>query len=428
LDYRKLGKDSLWSLTDFIFAFFIFTLTTKLILNELGQDVYGFYIFFVSIIGTFGLLEIGIGTIIAKYLSEYLPKQKINESNQVITLSVISYSILSIIILLIAIIFAEELLKFAGLDGYFYSKGIKLMPITGIIALTNLFALIPTNVLIAKEKWKTQALLNIVSKSIGLIFLYILLKSSLDRNLILELLLFPILFASLLKIILASYISNKLLILKFERPGSQIRSNFIQYIKPITFQYLLSLLVGHLDKFIVSRFFGLESLGIYSFCEKIISFAYDLMSSVSKLLFPKFAFYHSSGLVKDLKRSLNMSIKANISLSLIFLLSIFLFWETLATLFINQSFALESYSLILLFSFYLVLRSPESSVFFFFNATNRPSELVLNLITYSLVTLPLYFILVPIVGIRSLVIAKMFGLLLVYVRLILKYSKWIFVK
>ena len=93
---QKTIKDTSWNIVDYISTLIIFLITTKILIKQIGTDGYGFYTFFTSLIGTFGLVDLGMGMAVSKYLSEFLHNQKFDEANQVITIAFIFYTVIGL--------------------------------------------------------------------------------------------------------------------------------------------------------------------------------------------------------------------------------------------------------------------------------------------------------------------------------------------
>ena len=173
---QKIIKDTSWNIFDYISALAIFLITTKILIDEIGTDGYGFYMFFTSLIGTFGLVDLGMGMAVSKYLSEFLHHQKYDEANQVITIAFIFYTIIGLSLFLIVFFFNSNIIAFLNFDEKFFSIGSTVLVLTSIIFIVNMISTIMINTLVALEEWKKISSINIVIKILNaLVLIYILI-------------------------------------------------------------------------------------------------------------------------------------------------------------------------------------------------------------------------------------------------------------
>lgn len=109
---NKIIKDSFWNILDYISTLVIFLITTKILIEKIGVDGYGFYTFFTSLIGTFGLMDLGMGMAVSKYLSEFLHHKKYDEANQVVTIAFTFYGSIGMILFSIILFFNSNIINF----------------------------------------------------------------------------------------------------------------------------------------------------------------------------------------------------------------------------------------------------------------------------------------------------------------------------
>jgi O-antigen/teichoic acid export membrane protein len=412
---NKILKDSFWNIFDYISTLLIFLITTKFLLEKIGIDGYGFYTFFTSLIGTFGLVDLGMGMAVAKYLSEFLHHKKYDEANQVITMAFIFYTTIGTCLFLIILFFNTNIINFLNFEKKFFEIGSNILIITSIIFIINMISTIMINTLVALEEWKKISSINIVLKILNAIILvYILtLPIALEEkiNYIFYLLLGFSLFKALIYFI---YSKKSFSALSFSKPTSEIKEKMMKFLKVSSLQYGLSLLGGHLDKFIISRFFGLEALGVYSFVVNAFVYLYGFLTNIFKIFLPKLSKLHGDkdylALKENFKQLLLYSFISSIFLGAISLM----IWKPFIGLYISEEFALKSFTYMQIFALFLVVRSLEPIFSYFFNAIAKPSVLVVNLAIGSVSTIIGYFIFVPYLDIFGLVTSQIVASIIVY--------------
>lgn len=415
MKHRKLAKDSTWNAIDYISTLVIFLVTTKLLIAEFGAAGYGFYIFFVSLVGFFGMVDMGMGMAVSKYLSEFLHKKDYHRSSQIINVALAFYLAMSSVIALMVYAFTIEILNFLRFEGVYFEAGLVVLKLVAVVFIVNLVISIPTNVLVALEEWFSISLINIVFKILSAgILIYILL---LDIS---EFEKFVFIFTMVLAVSLVKLLTF-LTVLKlksfqyfFVLPNPDIKTKVFSFLKYSSIQYFLSLLVGHLDKFIISRFFGLEALGVYSFCVNAFVYLYGFIVNALKVFYPKLSRLHGEENIEALKQSFLRLLLLTFAIALLAALSLIVFWDFAISLYIDQDFATATFYFIPFFALFLIARSPEVVMHYFFNATANPKMLVRNLMIGAPITFGLYFIMVPWLGVEGLIVSQILGVITVY--------------
>lgn len=412
---QKIIKDTLWNIIDYISTLAIFLITTKILIEQIGTDGYGFYIFFTSLIGTFGLVDLGMGMAVSKYLSEFLHHQKFDEANQVITIAFIFYFIIGLSLFLIILFFNSNIINFLNFDEKFFTIGSTVLVLTSIIFIVNMISTIMINTLVALEEWKKISLINIILKILNAVVLVYILLLEISLYEKIDYIFYLLLGFALFKALIYFIYSKKSFIhLSFAKPSEEIKNKMIKFLKVSSLQYGLSLLGGHLDKFIISKFFGLEALGFYSFVVNAFVYLYGFLTNVFKIFLPKLSKLHGDkdldGLKSNFKKLLVYSLLSSIILSI----GAILIWKPFISIYIDSEFAKNSFNYLLIFALFLVVRSAEPIFAYFFNAIAKPSVLVTNLVIGSITTILGYFIFVPILDIYGLVTSQIIASIVVY--------------
>ncbi len=412
---NKSYKDSLFNAVDYLSTVVIFLITTKLFIGQLGTDGYGFYTFFTSLIGTFGLVDIGMGMAVSKYLSEYLHQNKINESNQVITQAILFYLVVGLLIVILVNFFSTPLMLLFGFGEKFNELGKLVLFIVSIIFMLNLFISIGTNVLVALEKWQGIATLNIGIKMLNAFLLVKILLLDISYSKKVEFVFYAILVFSTLKLVLYSWLAYRQYpSFKWQKPDKIIRQKIVSFLKWSSLQHFLSMLAGQADKIVISRFFGLETLGFYNFVVSAFTYLYGFVASIFRIYFPKFSKMHADQDYGKLKINFGKLILWSMGISMILSAISIACWKPFVTSYIDARFANDTFYYFIIFAIFLIVRSPEIIFSYFFNATARPSILVKNLSIGATVTVISYFILIPIFNAYGLVISQIAGSLVVY--------------
>lgn len=424
MNKKKLAKDSLWNIVDYVSTLLIFLVTTKILISEFGASGYGFYTFFLSLIGFFGMVDIGMGMVVSKYLSEFLNKENYHHSNQVITSASIFYAVASIFMITLVLVFGSTIIGFLNFGNPYAEIGVQVIDLIVFIFAVNLFTSILTNILVAREGWVAISLINIVFKVLSASILILIVISTWSLDVKFLLIFSMMLVVSILKLFSSALcVYNEKIFFKFEFPGPEVKSKVYSFLKFSSFQYVLSLMVGHFDKFIISRYFGLEALGLYNFCVNAFVYLYGFIVNALKVFFPKLSQIHGSFDFYKLKSKFIKLSWASFGLAASMSLLMVVLWHYAASWYIDDSFAEETFKLIPFFAVLLIVRSQEVVMYYFFNATANPRMLVINLLISAPVTVLLYFLLVPWVGVVGLVLSQILAISTVYSWHLYSFSK-----
>ena len=77
------------------------------LINTLGNDIYGLWVIVGSVVASFYILDFGFSQAVTRYVTKYIHLKKYSEANKIINTSLLIYSILGGVILIIIIIFSQ---------------------------------------------------------------------------------------------------------------------------------------------------------------------------------------------------------------------------------------------------------------------------------------------------------------------------------
>ncbi|MCK5535972.1 MAG: polysaccharide biosynthesis C-terminal domain-containing protein [Bacteroidales bacterium] len=412
---NKVVKDTFWNILDYASSLGIFLITTKILLEQIGTDGYGFYMFFTSMIATFGLVDLGMGMAVSKYLSEFLHQKKYDEANQVITIGFAFYILIGLSLFLIVFSFKYQIIDFLNFEDMFLHIGTKILLITSIVFIINMISSIMINTLVALEEWKKISVINILLKILNAIFLVFILLYDITLVEKIYFVFILILGFSILKLfVYFIFVKSSFPNLSFSKPHPEIKEKILKFLKVSSLQYGLSLFVGHLDKFIISKFFGLEALGVYSFVVNAFVYLYGFLANIFKIYLPKLSKLHGNKNYKMLEKSFKSLLLYSLMVAIALAFFSIVLWVPFISIYIDEEFANKSYLFMQLFTLYLVVRSAEPIFAYFFNSIAKPSVLVINLVIGSISTIIGYFIFIPYLDIPGLILSQILSNCIVY--------------
>ncbi len=113
-----------------IIAFFLI----PYIIRCLGVTQYGIWILVISIIGYYGLLDMGITAAILRYVARYTGKRDYNALNQIVNSALLMFSVIGIVVALFSLIAVDSLANFFSIEIQDYNSFKKIVWLLGLTA------------------------------------------------------------------------------------------------------------------------------------------------------------------------------------------------------------------------------------------------------------------------------------------------------
>lgn len=116
---KQLIKNSGWYSGGFIIITLVALLITPLLVWKLGVEGYGIYILITSLVGYYGILDLGLGQGLIKFVAEYNAKNDSESLSNAINAAIVVQMVMGLLASILLIIFASnivDLLKIS--EGY----------------------------------------------------------------------------------------------------------------------------------------------------------------------------------------------------------------------------------------------------------------------------------------------------------------------
>jgi len=150
---------------------------TPYIIGHLGTVQYGIWALIASIIGYYGLLDLGVSSAIVRYVARYAGQQKYESLNQVINTAIVIFSLAGSIAILASIFIADPLAKFFNVEATDYVSFKQCIWLLGITAGLMLPGNVLSVALIAHERFIIRNIVNITTTLLRcLLSIYVLYK------------------------------------------------------------------------------------------------------------------------------------------------------------------------------------------------------------------------------------------------------------
>lgn len=286
----KILKNYLYNLTYQIVLIIVPVITIPYVAKVLGTEGIGIYSFSESIIQYFILFGTFGQTLYASRQTAYVRDdfEQLSKTFWEIFWLKFSFTIISLIIYLV-------FLAFSGIS----NKYIFLLQTINLLG----FAFDISWLFIGMEDFKKLALRGVSIKVIGLIFIFLLVKTTGDLWKYALILIFINVLSNL---ILWMYVLGHVKFIKINIKG------ILSHIKPAAPLFLTRIMIfsyAFLDKIILGTLSSFTQLGLYDISIKILSIITPLVTSLSTVMLPRIANIYSTGNEEQIKKYTVLSLK-----------------------------------------------------------------------------------------------------------------------
>lgn len=424
--YTILIKNSLWGSGSFVFITLISFLVLPFIVKKLSIEGYGVYILITSLVGFYGLLDLGLGNALIKYVAELHEKNEFENLNIYINSTVMFQGFIGLLASVAILFFSKNLLNFLNVGKGNIQEATYAL---NLCALGFFFTFIGgayRSVLQGLQLYKFTSLMdsfiNLALNIFVAIVLYMgygLIESILINVLIAFISLIGYLF--LVKKNIPHYKVNFFINIK-------ILKDIVNFSFYIFLSKISEIFSNYVIRFVISFFLGPAAVTYYTVPSKLVGALGGISSSGLSAIFPlssKLSVANDSDEIK------NLFLKSSrIFIAIIFPITIFicLFSEPILTLWMGAEFAQQTWLVLSVISF--------SS--FIGGLSAIPNLIILGqgnsklIGVFSLLTIILYIIFLPILTKLFGIIGASFALLITTMGLIYyviyKTTKYTYIK
>src|SRR5574341_1570717 len=180
----KTIKNSIYSFLGFVWPLILFFFSIPYFIHKLGMEGYGIWVLIISIIGTLGILNFGIGDALIKYVSEYHSKADTKTVNKVVGNSFLIYSFISAIILVVGIFGFQFFLSFFNIKENYKELVGFVFRVATLGFVINLFTYNALSILKGLQRYDISSKITIFSDSVKILgmVLMLYLGFGLDRK------------------------------------------------------------------------------------------------------------------------------------------------------------------------------------------------------------------------------------------------------
>jgi len=282
------NKNIISGLYGFIIPTIAIFFSIPLLINQLGNEIYGIFILTSAIGGSLSFFDLGLSAATTKFISTSLKNKNYNSIGTILKTSIVFYSLIGFLAIIIIFICAPFLPKLLSIPNPYWNEAILAFRLTSI----HFFFLMLLSVYIATFKaFNRFDYASNLSVYVTLISYPLSALIALIFNFKLTGILCITLLSSVSATIIAHYYTKKLCS-SYKVDIRKKTASYFTFRKMLgfsfvlTFQSLCSIFFVQVQKIIISGILGPGALTIYQLAYTIASKCHSLINSVAELLFP----------------------------------------------------------------------------------------------------------------------------------------------
>ena len=150
-------------------------LLTPYIIGCLGTEGYGIWALVISIIGYYGLLDLGVSSALIRYVARYAGQKKSNELNEVVNTALVTYCLVGLIVVLLSFLLASPLARFFRIQEDNYESFKWVIWLLGITTAIRFPAKLFSVTILGYERFVLANMVNIAEAILRGVFCFLVL-------------------------------------------------------------------------------------------------------------------------------------------------------------------------------------------------------------------------------------------------------------
>lgn len=257
-----------------------------LLIHYLGQNEYGLFQLMGSILIYLSLFDFGLSTTVTRYYSKYIALNDIKNQENVLAISSMIYSVLSVLLAIFGYVFyfyLEKIFSDSLSDTQIISAK-KMYIVILFIAVVTIFTSVFNSIINAHEKFIFLRLLSIVQTILRPILVLAVFTVQANALIVVLIQAFLIMVGVILKIYYSIYkLEVKIKMHYFDK---SLFKEMIKYSFFIFITALMDQIFWQSDQIILGIILGTASVAVYSIASQIIMYYMTLSTAMSSVFLP----------------------------------------------------------------------------------------------------------------------------------------------
>ena len=263
-------------------------LLTPFIINQLGKTGYGIWAFIGAFIGYYGLLNLGVGSAITRYVARYAGRGDGKALNATSSTAMAMFCSTGMVAIAVSFFIATPIAKFFNVPPEYFNAFKYMVWIMGLATGLSFPGSVFQAIVLAHERFVPANYINMASTLIraGLVVCLLLLDTGLIG------LAFAAFGEQLFRLV-----ANHSLFKRFT-PHVRIRLNYVRwnFLKMLIVYGSITIVITiadhvrmNLDSFVIGKWISMEEVGVYAIAAMLIRYMLNLVTSGMNVLTPRFA-------------------------------------------------------------------------------------------------------------------------------------------
>lgn len=280
---------------------------TPFIISSLGKTGYGIWTLVGSFTGYYGLVNLGIGSAVTRYVASYAGQKNGQALNETAGTALLTFSCTGFFVAFLSFVAAEPLASYFRVSPAETASFVQVVRLLGVATGLSFVAGVYTAVMNAFELFVLSNIINVVSALIRAGLIVVLLKSGFG--------LFGVAVSTLISIfcsLAACMLGCRSLIpeVRFSVLLAS-RSNLmvlVRYGLVTTVIVIADILRSDIDAFVVARWVSVQDVSIYSVATTLIKLMVSITTAGMGVLLPRFSMLYGDGDDEKLRKLFLQSI------------------------------------------------------------------------------------------------------------------------
>jgi O-antigen/teichoic acid export membrane protein len=312
---RLLARGSIFRMIDFFSVALVTLAMTPFVINSLGDNMYGLWIFVGSFLGYYWVMDFGLNSAIQRFLSRAIGAEDDLEANKVINTAIYIFAILGIMAFILSIFIAyfvpalikniSEILVFRTVIiilGMSFAIGFPMRIFNGILT-ANLRYELSTTVELIKLFLRTALVIVFLKMGHGVIALAFI-TFFLDAG------------GYLMQYFIVKKMFPRVVFSRLYFDKTKIKSLF-SYSTYTFISQVADQLRFNLDNLVITIFMGLNLVTLYSIASRLIKYFLQFMASAIGMLTPLFSQYEAIGDYESIRNKFLLTTKISAYLAIL---------------------------------------------------------------------------------------------------------------
>ena len=275
---KKIVKNTiantLLKISQYIIGFMLF----PFIITYVGVEDYGIYLLVGAFIGYFGLLDLGIGSALVKYVAQYTTKDDKKTINEMVNSSFLFYLGIGIVVCISVLIVGTFFIEFFSVEGDQLNKARFISYLVAIGALTSWPMRSFGTILHGLQRYDIDVAIQFIVAIINAVVTVVVL---LNGGNIIDLIFWGIVIGVIgqLATVIVSQKLLPYLELRFEYMGMDVMRKIFKFSSVVFIGQIIGIIILGTDKLIIGAFISVAAITHYAIARKL----HDLVNTASSL-------------------------------------------------------------------------------------------------------------------------------------------------